>query len=121
MNEEQFKNSARNLITKAWADPEFKDQLIQDPKYHLEAYGLLEKAIAEDPNVTVTIYEGERKASWELDFPNFWLPPKPDLGEEITEVTLTQSIEYLMRACSAVPHSPISTCCCDITIAPKIF
>lgn len=121
MNEDKLTDSARKLIARAWADPEFKQQLIKDPKRHLAEAGLLEDNLFTDPAVNVTVYEGPRKASWEVPFPSLWLPPKPQLGESVTDELFAEATEFLLRACSAVPNSPMTTCCCDITVAPRIF
>lgn len=121
MSEDTLTDSARKVIVRAWADPEFKQQLIRDPKKHLAEAGLLEANLLADPATNVTVYEGPKKSSWETSFPSLWLPPKPELGANVNDELLAEATQFLLRGCSAVPYSPMTTCCCDITVAPRIF
>ena len=119
--DESLSDAARKLIARSWADPEFKKQLLKDPKKHLGDAGLLEPNILSNPLTKVAVYEGAKRPPWAEQFPHLWLPPKPVLGNTVTEEMLGDAVESLLRACSAVPHSPMTTCCCDITVAPRIF
>jgi hypothetical protein len=109
------RDAMRRLVGRAWADPEFMEQLRRNPKRYLAEAGLLEANIVEDHTRTVRIVENPADAKDPLDF---ILPARPSFGDELTEDQLDRALERMDPTAS---NTPMTTCCCDITVAPSVF
>jgi hypothetical protein len=107
-------NAVMKLIGRAWANPEFREQLVADPKRYLVEAGVL----TADDSRTVKVIEGPKGEPDTSSTVYFLLPPRPpsvELGE-LSEAQLHKLHPYGPGA----GVSPTS-CCCDITVAPRLF
>lgn len=114
MNDEHSE-ALRALIGKAWANPEFKAQLINDPKQHLVNAGLIDASTLDDPLQIVRVHEGNLPAKTNDDELTFWLPTPPVAGGKLTDDLLEKAVQALEKG----PY--VKTACCDITVAPSVF
>jgi len=115
-----MKEAARDLIAKAWADPDFEQQLVDQPKICLAQAGLLEPGLVNDPACTVSVVRDVAHLNSDPSAFIFHLPERPSLGNKLSEADLERAIERLARS-TVQTQSPMSTCCCDISIAPNSF
>jgi hypothetical protein len=112
----EHRDAVRRIIARAWADPDFKANLINDTKRCLEEGG-----VSCDSRRWEVVEGSEPRKSTE-DVAFFHLPPSPFSTDAVTDEQLL-NIETL-AACTAHASqcpSPMTTCCCDITVAPSLF
>src|SRR6266436_7939012 len=109
------KDAVRKLIARAWADPGFKQELIEDPEAKLNEAG-----ISHDGLRKWRVFEGDEPPVSNSEVAYFFLPNPPCEGG--------RSEEELLRLASGPGVTSIAqcktnmdTCCCDITVAPKLF
>lgn len=76
----------QKIVAEAWADPEFKQRLLSDPRAVLAERGILL-----DDDIEVKVVESETPVRY------LWLPPKPD-GEDEVEVLERYSSRLTTRA-----------------------
>ena len=110
------KDALRKLISRAWADPDFKRSLISDPVRVLTAAG-----IAIDEERQWKVVEGDHAPVSDTTNAYFYLPLPPSdssiSDDELMRMSNAASCSSFTTNCRTNLH----TCCCDITVAPRLF
>jgi hypothetical protein len=120
LRNEGHRDRMRSLIARAWADPEFMGQLRKDPKRQLADAGLLDPKLAADPHYHLRMVDRPEDIKSANDF---FFMPRPSSGGEISDDQFTRALSQMDPQTNDVyPNcSSLTTCCCDITVAPPVF